>query len=121
MGNFNDIGWEQIFHPRFIALAGISVSEPEHWTMTFLESLLKFKYDGLLYLVNPRGGEIKGMKVYQSLREVPGTIDFVISTVPAKASLSLVDECAGKAVKVIHFCTAGFSETLWAPILPVLF
>ena len=102
---------EFLFHPNSIALAGITVTNPEHWTRTFLDSLLEFRFERPLYLVNPKGGEIKGLKVYQSLADVPNTIDYVISLVPARVAPGLVEECAGKGVKAIHFCTAGFSET----------
>jgi len=102
---------EPLFHPHSIALAGITVANPEHWTRTFLDSLLDFGFEGPIYLINPRGGEIEGLKVYRSIKDVPDTIDYVISTVPAKAGPGLIEECAGKGVKAIHFCTAGFSET----------
>lgn len=102
---------ESLFHPNSVALAGITVANPEHWTRTFLDALLEFQFERPLYLVNPKGGEIRGMKVYQSLRDIPNAIDYVIGLVPAKAAPGLVEECAGKGVKAIHFCTAGFSET----------
>jgi len=102
---------DRIFHPRSIALAGIPISDPGHWTRTFLNSLLKHEFAGPLYLVNPRGGEVKGLTVYRSISEVPGTVDYVISTVPPRAAAAHIAECAAKGVRTIHFCTAGFSET----------
>ena len=111
MSNSSREGLDCLFHPHSIALAGISVTDPKHWTRTFLDSLLEFKFTGPIYLVNPKGGDIGGLKVYRSLRDIPYTIDYVISTVPAQASPGLVEECAGKRVKAIHLCTAGFSET----------
>ena len=102
---------EPLFHPESVALVGITVANPEHWTRTFLHSLLQFEFDGPMYLVNRRGGEIEGRKVYRKLQEVPDTVDYVIGTVPARGAPALVEECAGKGVKAIHFCTAGFSET----------
>jgi len=108
--NYADM--DAVFHPRSIALAGITVANPEHWTRTFLDSLLKFKFEYPFYLVNRRGGEIGGRKVYRSIDEVPcDNIDYVIGTVSASATPGLVDECAGKGVKVIHFFSFGFSET----------
>jgi acyl-CoA synthetase (NDP forming) len=107
--NRKDLGL--IFEPHSIALAGISLTNPNHWTRVFLESLLEFAFEGPIYLVNPRGGELKGFEVYRSLRDIPDAVDYVISTVGAKASPRLVEECAIKGVRAIHFCTAGFSET----------
>ncbi len=101
---------DTIVDPESIALVGITVNNPDHWTRTFLDALLEFGFDKPLYLVNPKGGEIRGLKVYSDVGDIPGRIEYVISTVPARASSALVYACAKKGVKVIHFCTAGFSE-----------
>jgi len=100
-----------IFHPKSVAFVGISTSNPVHWTRTFWDSLREFQFEGLLYPVNPRGGEIDGYTVYRSLEEVPEQVDYVISTVNAKVAPAIVQSCARKGVKAIHFCTAGFDET----------
>jgi acyl-CoA synthetase (NDP forming) len=102
---------EFLFHPNSIALAGITTTQPEHWTRTFLDGLIEFRFDRPFYLVNPKNGEIRGYKVYTSLKDVPGNIDHVIGLVNARLAVELVEECAQKGVQVIHFCTAGFSET----------
>ena len=100
-----------LFHPNSIALVGITTATTWHWTLTFLEGLIEIEFDRPLYLVNPKGGEIKGHKVYTSLKDVPGNIDYVIGLVNAQIAPKLVEECAEKGVRAIHFCTAGFSET----------
>jgi acyl-CoA synthetase (NDP forming) len=100
-----------LFHPNAVALVGITTAQTWHWTLTFLEGLLEIGFDRPLYLVNPKGGEIRGHKVYASLKDVPGNVDYVIGLVNAQIAPRLVEECADKGVKAIHFCTAGFSET----------
>jgi acyl-CoA synthetase (NDP forming) len=100
-----------LFHPNSLALVGITTAATWHWTLTFLEGLLEIEFDRPLYLVNPKGGEIKGHKIYTSLKDVPGNIDYVIGLVNAQIAPKLVEECAEKGVRAIHFCTAGFSET----------
>lgn len=102
---------DAIFHPRSIAFVGITTSNPSHWTRTFWESIRAFNFNGPLYPVNPNGGELDGCKVYKSLDEVPGKIDYVISTVASKIAPEIVAKCAIKGVKAVHFCTAGFGET----------
>jgi acyl-CoA synthetase (NDP forming) len=72
---------------------------------------MEMGFDRPLHLVNPKGGEIKGRKVYTSLKDVPGDIDYVIGLVNAQIAPKLVEECVEKNVRAIHFCTAGFSET----------
>jgi len=100
-----------LFHPNSIALVGITTATTWHWTRTFLEGLIEIEFDRPLYLVNPKGGEIEGRKVYTSLKDIPGNIDYVIGLVNAQIAPKLVEECAEKGVRAIHFCTAGFSET----------
>jgi acyl-CoA synthetase (NDP forming) len=100
-----------LFHPSSIALAGITVANPDHWTRVFVDALTAFEFDRPLYLVNPRGGEIKGRKVYTSMADIPDSVEYVISTVSAQAAPGLIMECAEKGVKAVHFCTSGFSET----------
>ena len=102
---------EFLFHPRSVALVGITTANPGHWTRTFLNGLLAFDFDGPLYLVNPKGGEVAGLQVYPSLQDIPHHIDYVVGLVPAPAAPGLVKECAGKGVRAVQFCTAGFSET----------
>lgn len=110
VSNLNREDLESLFHPHSIALVGITTN-PEHWTRTFLDALLEFRFEGPLYLVNPRGGEIRGLKVYRRLEDIPDVVDYVISTVPAPVAPELVEACAARGVRAIHFCTAGFSET----------
>ncbi len=111
MKNAHQHSLEFLFHPNSVALVGITTAEPWHWTRTFLEGLIEFEFDRPFYLVNPKGGEIKGHKVYTSLKDVPGSIDHVIGLVNAQVAARLVEECAEKGVRAVHFCTAGFSET----------
>jgi acyl-CoA synthetase (NDP forming) len=111
MKNMNQHNLEFLFHPNSIALVGITTATTWHWTRTFLEGLIEIGFDRPIYLVNPKGGEIKGRKVYTSLKDVPGNIDYVIGLVNAQIAPKLVEECAEKGVRAIHFCTAGFSET----------
>jgi acyl-CoA synthetase (NDP forming) len=111
MNNMPQHDLDFLFHPNSVALVGITTSETWHWTLTFLEGLLEIGFDRPLYLVNPKGGQIKGHKIHTSLKEVPGDVDYVIGLVNAQIAPRLVEECAQKGVRAIHFCTAGFSET----------
>ena len=111
MKNTHQHSLDFLFHPNSIALVGITTTQPWHWTRTFLEGLIEFEFDRPFYLVNPKGGEIEGHKVHTSLQDTPGTIDYVIGLVNAQLASRLVEECAEKGVRAVHFCTAGFSET----------
>jgi len=75
---------DAIFHPRSVAVIGVPLSRPDSIAMDSVDSLLEFQFSGPVYLINPRGGEFKGLKVYPSLDNAPGNVDYVISLLPAR-------------------------------------
>ena len=99
---------ETIIHPRSIAVVGASNSGRGGG---FVSPLVEQEYKGGLYPVNPKYTEIMGMKAYPSVRDIPGPVDYVISSIPASGVLGMIDDCAYKGVKAIHLFTARFSET----------
>jgi len=102
---------EYIFHPRSIALVGIT-SDPNNWMgQGFLKGLLEFGYGGQIYPINPKANQIFGLKAYPNVKDVPGPVDHVISLIPAPLTPQLIEDCGAKGVKVVHLFTAGFGET----------
>jgi acyl-CoA synthetase (NDP forming) len=107
----NSADLEFLFHPETIAIAGVSESVNKfNAGLKFLESLTGFGFKGKIYPMNPAGGEINGMKIYKSVKDIPGRVDFVISAIPARYTPQLVADSVEKGVKAIHFFTSGFSE-----------
>lgn len=106
---------DALFHPRSVAIAGISSvtrqSGGPGGGFGFLESIREMGFDGPLYPVNPKAQEIAGLPCYPTLRDIPGPVDYLISSVPAPAVPQLVEDAIVKGVRLIHFFTAGFSET----------
>jgi acyl-CoA synthetase (NDP forming) len=78
---------------------------------SFVPAIVQMGFAGPVYPVNPRYQEIHGLKCYPRLLDVPGDVDYVISSVPAAVVPQLVEESGRKGVRAIHFFTAGFSET----------
>ncbi|MSQ30227.1 MAG: hypothetical protein EXR68_07060 [Dehalococcoidia bacterium] len=108
---------DPIFHPRAIALVGVSSSEDTGSRGGggggFLASLLEqgFEQRHGLYPVNPKMTTVRGLPCYPTLLDTPDPVDHVISLIPARAVPTLVDQAIQKKVRSIHFYTAGFSET----------
>ncbi len=101
---------EFVFHPRSIAVVGAS-AEPEKQGYRYLNLLQNFGFKGSIYAVNPKGGEILGIKAYPRDRDIPYLVDYVISTIPAAGLAQLLDDCIFKGVKVAQLYTARLSET----------
>ena len=101
---------EEILHPRSIAITGAS-KNPAVAGYYFTHHLLNYGYQGRIYPVNPNYQEVLGLKAYPTLKDIPGTVDYVISCVPAGEVLNILADCPPKGVKAVHLYTARFSET----------
>ncbi len=101
-----------VFHPRSIAIAGVSAKSVVGFGGGgFVNSLMEIGFPGPIYLVHPTANAIRGLKCYASLGDIPDDVDYVISSVPAKAVAQLLEDCISKGVRVLHLFTAGFTET----------
>jgi acyl-CoA synthetase (NDP forming) len=101
---------DNLLHPSSIAIIGAS-ADPTSKGYDYLKGIMEFDFGGELYPVNPKGGEILGLKAYPSVKDIPGTIDYVISCIPAQPTIELIEDCAIKGAKVLQLFAAGFSET----------
>lgn len=101
---------EFLFHPRSIAVVG-AASDPSQLGARLFVPLVDAGFQGKLYPVHPKGGELLGYPIYPSLKAIPGEVDYVIVGIPAALTPSLIEECAQKGVRAVTFFTAGFSET----------
>jgi acyl-CoA synthetase (NDP forming) len=99
---------DSIFNSTSVAIAGAAAGKIGQ---AFLNSLLDSGFKGQVYPLNPKGGELCGLKVYVSINDVPGPIEFIIACIPAHLTPQLIRDCAAKGVKAVSFFTAGFSET----------
>ncbi len=99
-----------LFYPRSIAFIGVS-TEVSKWGHLMYSNVLAGNFAGEVYLVNPKGGEIAGRKVYKSVKEIPGPVDLAVVTIPASFVLPLMDELKQKAIKNVLLISSGFGET----------
>jgi acetyl coenzyme A synthetase (ADP forming)-like protein len=102
-------GIDTLFNPRAIAVIGASETKGKLGN-DVLRNLIESGYEGRIYPINPKAGEILGHKVYRSVKEIAGNIDLAIIVIPAKAVLQAVKECGQKDVKALVIITAGFKE-----------
>lgn len=99
---------EVILHPKSIAVVGASDTGRGG---RFLTPLQEQGYKGHIYPVNPKYSVVCGLPAYPKVRDIPGPVDYVISSIPAPQILDLVEDCGQKGVKGLHLFTARFSET----------
>ncbi|HOJ78638.1 MAG TPA: acetate--CoA ligase family protein [Bacillota bacterium] len=88
---------DKFFHPKGIAIVGISSSEPNKLNIgkEIADSLLEMNRNDI-YFVNPKGGEIeikgKIYPLYQKLEHIPENIDLVIYAAPSYQTIDFTFE-----------------------------
>ncbi len=105
----NTTDFERIFHPRRVAVVGVSAEGFGFGRGIFL-SLLAMNFDGELLPVNPRGGEICGRKIYPGVEEIPGEIDFAVIAVGAAQVPETLERCRRKGAAGAEIISSGFRE-----------
>lgn len=98
-----------LFEPSSIAIVGASTT-PGKVGHDVLKNLVEQGFNGEIYPVNPKGGEILGKTVFDSISAIEADIDLAIIIIPAKLVPAAVEECATKNITNIVIISAGFSE-----------
>ena len=95
--------------PRSIAVIGAS-ENPNKIGGRPLLYLSRFGFKGEVCPINPKRGEVQGLKAFPRLSDVPRAPDLAIIAVPGDAAVSALDECGEVGVKVAVVMTSGFGE-----------
>ncbi|MCK9276329.1 MAG: acetate--CoA ligase family protein [Syntrophales bacterium] len=97
------------FHPESIAIVGASANMAK-LSGRPIAALLKKKFAGSIYPINPRYDMIAGLVCYPSVKAVPGDIDLAVIALPIEGTLDALKACAEKDVKAAVVFTSGFAE-----------
>ena len=98
-----------VFYPKSVAVVGASTN-PEKVGYLCLTNILDAGFQGKVYPVNPTLSEAFGLKVFPSIRAIPGDVDIALIVVPPEAAVAAVADCAVKGVKGAILITSGFKE-----------
>jgi acyl-CoA synthetase (NDP forming) len=99
----------KIMWARSVAVVGAS-NHPDKWGYKTVETIVNGGYDGQLYPINPKGGQILGLPMYRSIADIPGELDLVILVIPVEAVPDAMRQAAAKGVKAVVVTTAGYRE-----------
>jgi len=100
---------DSLFNPRAVAVIGAS-SRELHIGNRVVKNLLDFGFRGPIYPINPKADEIRGVKAYASILDVPTDVDVVHMVIPAKFVPMAIDDCGKKGVKFVILNGGGFAE-----------
>jgi acetyltransferase len=100
---------DALFRPKAVAVIGASTREdrPGNWIVW---NLLDFGFKGPIYPINPTADEIRGLKAYPSILDVPTDVDVAHIIIPARLVPQAIADCGKKRVKFVILNGGGFAE-----------
>ena len=96
------------FRPASIAVIGASATEGSLGGQIIANLLHGYKKP--IYPVNPNYKEIKGLRCFPTVEEIPASVDMAIVIVPAPAVPAVLEACGRKGIYRVIIESAGFSE-----------
>jgi acyl-CoA synthetase (NDP forming) len=100
---------DRIFNPRGMALFG-GIGTPGAFGYLIALSQIRYGFEGALYPISPKGGQIAGQRIYKRLDDVEGPVDLASISVPAKAVGAVLQDCLKHGVAGVQIHTSGFAE-----------
>ena len=97
------------FQPKSVAIIGVS-RNPNKIGYRLLDAITTGQFRGAVYPVNPMATDIKEIRTYPSVQDLPEPVDLAIIAVPRDSVSSIIDECAAKGIRACVIITAGFAE-----------
>ncbi len=101
---------DAIFEPRSVAVVG-ATDRAGSVGRAVLRNLVGSPFGGTVYPVNPNRPDVLGIKTYQTIKDVPETVDLAVIATPAATVPGLIGECAEAGVRGAIVLSAGFKET----------
>jgi acyl-CoA synthetase (NDP forming) len=100
---------DKFFYPQSVAVVGVS-DNPTNLAQGIVANLLQFGYQGQVFPVGPRGGQIFGLPILPSLEDLPRAVDLAAILTPAKVVPQVVETCGRLGITRVVVESAGFSE-----------
>ena len=99
-----------LFNPSSIAVVGAS-NFPGKWGFGIINRVLESRDNRRIYAINNKRPEVAGLKTYQSVRDVPEPVEFVVIAIPYIDVPKVMEDCIAKGVKAGLIVSSGLGET----------
>ncbi len=99
----------ELLNPGSVAVIGATEDQTKFGGRLY-RMLLKHRYAGAVYPINPRRAELFGLKAYPALRDTPTVPDMIVMAVPRAAVVDTITEAAGMGVRGAIIISSKFSD-----------
>lgn len=97
------------FNPKGVVIIGAS-SDPTKLGYGLAQNLVRSNYQGAVYLVNIKGGELRGQPIYKHVLEVPNPVDLAAILIPAPYVADALRQCGQRGIQAVIVGSGGFRE-----------
>lgn len=101
---------DRLFRARGVCVVGAS-EDPRKLASRALAHLVRHRYAGALYAVNPRYQRLGDVPCVPSVEALPDGVDVALIGVPAPAVPDVVEACGRRGVAAAVVISSGFEET----------
>ncbi len=101
---------DRLFRPASIAVIGAS-ERPSCIGTALMHNLLGGKFQGRLFPINPKYGQIMGIPAAPAIGALDARIDLAVVAVPIDQAPEIIGQCAAAEVKTAIVISAGGKET----------
>lgn len=98
-----------ILNPRSVAVIGAS-RQAGTIGGALVANLKQCGFTGAIYPINPKAGEIDGLRAYPAVAAIGAPVDMALISVPAPMVEQAVRDCAGAGVRGVVIISSGFGE-----------
>ena len=99
-----------VLAPHAVAVIGAS-ADPTKRGYQAIRALRDAGFAGSIFPVNPRGGEILGLRVVASVQDLPGDVDLALVCTPAASIPGVLETCAAQGIRGAVVLALGFAES----------
>ncbi len=103
------MNYEPLLNPEAIAVIGVSLSNDRH-PANVIFNKIHLRYPVKVYPVNPRGGLIKGDRLYEDISRIPQKIDLAVIAAKAEYVPDILENCTQNGVGGATIISGGFAE-----------
>ncbi|MCX5822742.1 MAG: acetate--CoA ligase family protein [Deltaproteobacteria bacterium] len=98
-----------LLSPKSAVIVGAS-ADYSKFTGRTVKYVLKHRYPGKLYAVNPARTEVSGIPCFSSVKDLPEAVDTAFIQIAAKGVPGVIEQCIEKKIKSIIIHAAGLGE-----------
>src|SRR5690606_4826371 len=96
--------------PQSVAIVGASADYSKFPGRT-VKYVLKHRYGGTLYAVNPSRTDVSGIPCFPSVLDLPEPVDVAFIQIAADGVPEVIEQCVRREVRSVIIQSSGFGES----------